>query len=120
MAMFLCGSHGEIVASFVSPSVAVAVNAGADLDVLSITIDDGLGTSVNEVDQAFVAEIVREGLLSADSLTGSSEESSWEISCRLEPVCGKCLAEWLSRPRARIEERGLVDESRTSSARGEE
>src|SRR6478736_635556 len=103
MAMFLCDKHGEVVASFVSPHVASAVNAGTDLDVLTITINEGFGTSRNKVDQAFVAEIVSEGLLSADSLTGISEESSWEISCRLAPVCAQCLAEWVSLQQARIE-----------------
>src|SRR5689334_3738928 len=95
MAMFICEDHGEVVASFVSKDVAAAVNARTRLDLAVITLNDGFGASAHHVDQHFVLELVKEGLLSPDTLSGVSEESSWEISCRLKPVCSDCLNEWL-------------------------
>lgn len=95
MAMFICENHGECVASFVSKSVADAVNAKTDLDLSVITLNDGFGVSTHQVDRYFVSELVNDGLLSPDTLTGVSEESSWEISCRLKPICSSCLNEWL-------------------------
>lgn len=96
MAIILCPIHGESDVASVSDLVAKAVLEGAPRPkMVHVVLKWGgeMEESVHEVDASAAESLRSAGLLSDDSLTVESFDTSFEVVCRLKVVCAQCLAE---------------------------
>lgn len=99
MACMMCSLHGQQFVEFVSPRVATAVIAreawGEHGGVLELVLHSPIADKTRHpVDAGFIADLTDSGLLPAKALEVLSEDDSWEILAKLQPVCIVCFHEW--------------------------
>lgn len=93
MTQFLCKKHGMQSAVFTSPNVQQKMLRGehirtSDLQTIKLQLLSEI-PGIYKVDDAFVEENKR-------ALSDNTEESEFEIECRLVPICASCYREQLS------------------------
>ncbi|WP_291811832.1 hypothetical protein [Limnobacter sp.] len=92
MTQFLCKKHGMQSAIFTSPNIQQKILKGefvehSGLKTLTLKLLSDV-PGVYKVDEDFLEE-------NQDFLSNITEESEFEIECRLVPVCASCYHEFL-------------------------
>ena len=92
MTQFLCKKHGMQSPVFTSPNIQQKVLRGefvraSELKTITLKLLSEV-PGVYRVDDAFFEE-------NRDALSNITEESEFELECRLVPVCAECYREFL-------------------------